>query len=589
MKSGATETSYLYLQEHYQFPSNVFVSHLPDQIKKSNHDYKILWAHHAYDQPIFLEFDHHIVHHIVSPSQWNKDQFIKYHNVPEHKITVIPNGVADMFSYSDKKTKTMIYTSIPYKGLEVLTKVIPKVHERHPDVKFKIFSSMSLYGPSNDPYFDLYDYLKTLPYVEYSQAVDQEELIPHYQESAFFVHPNIWEETFCVAMAEAMKCGAYPIITNIGALSEVAGESNASIVPIEGNPTSKGYQVTDNFINNFIEACCISLDYFDKDQPYYHEVSKIISDYVTEKYNWKTIAQQWECLIHKITGDSMTTDNSSALTYTPISAEQAVTDDNYLRQAFSNVLKWEESDKELAQGRTNFQIEKFIGMNTHNISVTFEHILKERRIMATGYMYKLIEMKERVREFDYKWKDHTDKTQPLMWEVGGPSGGHKKLCWYDLEELELTHYLKNSELEIRDRLHQMEHLDKMLDKLIERNGGKLVTREQFLAENENYWDTRLAQQALDDLMAAQTGISGANITAMRQASAPPIVDERNKFSEGYLPMETLMNPQGRMEFIQDLQKKVLRGYETVSGVDLGQGVLQQAKEDKQISGYFNGQ
>ena len=260
-----------------------------------------------------------------------------------------------------------------------------------------------------------------------------------------------------------------------------------------------------------------------------------------------------------------------------------------MRQAFSNVLKWEESDKELAQGRTNFQIEKFIGMNTHNISVTFEHILKERRIMATGYMYKLIEMKERVREFDYKWKDHSDKTQPLMWEVGGPGGGHKKLCWYDLEELELTHYLKNSELEIRDRLHQMEHLDKMLDKLIERNGGKVVTREQFLEENESYWDTRLAQQALDDLMAAQTGISGANISAMRQASAPPIVDERNKFSEGYLPMETLMNPQGRMEFIQDLQKKVLRGYETLSGVDLGQGTLKPAEEKKQIGGYFNEQ
>ena len=42
MKSGATETSYQYLQEHYQFPENVFVSHLPEEIKKSNHQYKIL-------------------------------------------------------------------------------------------------------------------------------------------------------------------------------------------------------------------------------------------------------------------------------------------------------------------------------------------------------------------------------------------------------------------------------------------------------------------------------------------------------------------------------------------------------------------
>jgi hypothetical protein len=287
---------------------------------------------------------------------------------------------------------------------------------------------------------------------------------------------------------------------------------------------------------------------------------------------------------HTIIGDSMTIDNSSALSYNPINAEQAVNDDNFLRQASDNVFAWEESDKEMAQGRTNFQIEKFIGMNTHNVSVTFEHILKERRNMASGYMFKLIEMKERVREFEYKWNDK-DKTQPIKWETGGPGGGHKKLCWYDLEELELMHYLKNSELEIRDRMHQMEHLDKMLAKLVERNDGNPPNREQFLKENENYWDTRLAQQALDDLLSAQTGISGANITAMRQASAPSIVDEKNQFSEGYLSMNKLLDSQGRQEFIADLQGKVMKGYEKISGKDLGYGAsISPAVENKQIEG-----
>jgi len=307
MKSGATETSYVYLSEHYQFPDNVFVSHLPEEIKKSNHPYKILWAHHAYDQPVFVNFDHNTVNHIVSPSQWNRDQLVKYHNIPEYKISVIPNGVADIFSYSDKKTKTMIYTSIPYKGLEVLARIIPKIHQVHPDAKFKIFSSMSLYGPSNDQFINIYDHLKTLPYVEYSAAVDQEELVPHYQDAAFFIHPNIWEETFCVSMVEAMKSGAYPIITNIGALAEVAGENNASVVPIDGTPTSKGYQVTEDFMNNFADACCLALDYYDKEQEYYYKVSKIISDQVSEKYNWKTIAEQWKTLISNIQNNQIDT------------------------------------------------------------------------------------------------------------------------------------------------------------------------------------------------------------------------------------------------------------------------------------------
>ena len=275
----------------------------------------------------------------------------------------------------------------------------------------------------------------------------------------------------------------------------------------------------------------------------------------------------------------------TALTYTPITAQDAVFNDDFLKQASNNVFAWEESDKEMAQGRTNFQIEKFIGLNTHNISVSFEHILKERRIMAAGYMFKLIEMKEKVREFEYKWNNVEDKTQPIFWETSGPGGGGKKLCWYDLEELELTHYLKGSELEIRDRLHQMQHLDKMLEKLVEQNGGTPPTREQFLEENQEYWDTRLAEQALDDLMAAQTGISGANIQAMRRASAPSMVDPRNQFKEGYLPMNKLLEPQGRMEFINDLQSKVMRGYEKLTGTDLGYGAaIQPGQENKQLEG-----
>jgi len=601
--TGGTEKCYDRLAEYYKLPDNVFVSHLPQEIIKSDRPYKILWAHHAYDQPMFLNFDHDTVTHIVSPSEWNKQQFIKWHNVPESKITVIPVGIYDIFSYSPNKTKTMIYTSIPYKGLKLLEEIIPRIQKRHPDTKFKIFSSMSLYGDNMlDTYIDTYQKLKTYPNVEYSRAVPQEQLVPHYQESAFFIHPNTWEETFCQCMGEAMKSGAYPIITNIGALAEVAGHGNASVVPMDGNPTTTGYEVTEDFINNFTDACCESLDVFDNQRQLYNEVSKKISNYIVEKYNWKDISSQWKTFIHNITGEqiTMTTENNGqaqqgALTYKPIEAQQAVQDDDYLRIASDNVFKWEQSDREMAQGRTNFQLEKFIGLNTHNLSVTFEHILKERRIMASGYMTKLIEMRERVREFDFKWNGK-DKSQPLVWEIG--TGEGKRLCWFDIDELNMTHYLKSSELEIRDRLHQMEHMDKMMEKLVELNDGVVPDRQQFLEENEDYWDKRLAEQALDDLMASRTGISIGNIQAMRRASGPSMVDGKNELKEGYLPMDTLLTQAGRDEFVMDLQKKVLGGYEKITGKDLGYGnALKGKEESKKIegnkeepkSGYYTGE
>ena len=583
MKSGATESSFYYLSQHYEFPEDVEVSHLPEELKKSSKPYKVLWAHHAYDQPAFVNFNHEEVTHIVTPSHWAKEQLIKFHKVPKNKITVISNGVSDIFTYSENKTKTFIHTSIPYKGLELMPAIIKRIQQKHPDAKFKIFSSMSLYGPLNDPYLELYEDLKKLPNVEYSQAVDQEELVAHYQDAAFFIHPNIWEETFCVSMAEAMKSGCYPIITNIGALSEVAGENFASVVPLDGTRTLKGYEVTEKFLNTFAEVCCTALDYFEGDRTYYNQISKSLSNHISQKCDWKKIAQQWKKLITRITSGEPMTNENTALSYTPVTSEQAVMDDNYLQQAFANVLKWEESDKELAQGRTNFQLEKFALLETHTLPVAFENTLKSRRQMAEGYMYKLIEMKRKVREFEFKWAGK-DRSQPIMWETGGPSGG-QELCWYDLDELSLTHYLKSSELEIRDRLHQMEHLDKILDKLMEQNGGKPVTREQFLEGDALYWERRFADQAMDEMIASQTGISIGNLHSMRRASAPSIVDKRNELPEGYLPLNRVLeSPQGKMDFLNDLQKKVLTGIQEVTGENLGMITGSPQEEQKKLQG-----
>ena len=584
MKSGSTETAYHFLAEHYQFPEDIEVTHFPEELKKSDKKYKILWAHHAYDQPVFINFDHKTVDHIVTPSHWAKENIVKYHNVPKDKVTVIPTGVSDKFTFSENKTKTFIHTSVPYKGLELMPEIIRRIHQKHPDAKFKIFSSMSLYGQQNDPYIELYEELKKLPNVEYSAAVDQEELIECYQESAFFIHPNIWEEVFCVSMAEAMKCGTYPIITNIGALSEVAGDNFASVVPIDGTRTPAKYEVTETFLNTFAEICCTALDYFEGDRTYYNQISKSLSNHISQKCDWKKIAHQWKKLITKITsGEPMTTENTE-LSYNPVTSEQAVMDDEYLQQAFANVLRWEDSDKELAQGRTNFQLEKFALLDTHTLPVAFENTLKSRRQMAEGYMYKLIEMKEKVREFDFKWADK-DKAQPIFWEEGGPGGGSKKLCWFDLDELTLSHYLKSCELEIRDRLHQMQHLDKILDKLMEKNDGKPVTREQFLDADGQYWERRFADQAMDEMIAAQTGISIGNLHSMRRASAPAIVDKRNELPEGYMPLNKILeSPQGKMDFLNDLQKKVLTGIQEVTGENLGMISGSPEEEQKKLQG-----
>jgi glycosyltransferase involved in cell wall biosynthesis len=559
MKSGASESSYFFLEEYYKFPENIIVSHLPQELQQSNKPIKILWSQHSYDQPVYLNFDFSICDLIVSPSNWCREQFIKYHHIPEDKIVTIPTGVSKKFTYSNKKSKTFIYTSIPYKGLEVLAQIIPHI----PEATFKIFSAMNLYDIQEDPYTELYEYLKSLPNVIYSPAVDQAELIEHLQDAAFFIHPNIWEETFCVSLAEAMSCGCFPILTDIGALPEVSNEI-ANIVHMEGTRTSKGYEVTDNFLNNFINACKSALHFFDNDRNYYNQISQSASRFASETYDWKTIAEIWKTTIQSLIGKQMTDKKFNQLTV--ITPEEAAKNEDYLKFALEEVLRWEEEDKELAQGRTNFQIEKFFLLEQYTVPSAFHAALKNRRILAEGYMQKIIEIKERVREFEYKWEGK-DKTKPVEWSTRGPNGG-TKLCWYDIEQIEMTHYLKSTELEIRDRIQQMDMFDKILNKLVEMNGGP-VTREQFEEDDNVYWERRFAEQAMDEMISSRTGISIGNIHSMRRGTAPTLVsDDVNRIKNGYGSIaEAMNNPDA---FLNGLQEKVLSGIGEVTGTSLDQ-------------------
>jgi len=559
MKSGASETSYIFLQNHISIPKHIHISHIPKDLYLSQKPVKILWAHHAYDQPHYLNFDASKIDLIVCPSNWAKDQFIKYLKVPENKLRVIHNGVNEIFTPSTNKSKTFIHTSIPYKGLELLPYIFPKILEKHPDAKLKVFSSMDLYGIQEDPYQSVYEQLKRIPNVEYYSAIDQEELVSHYQDAAFFIHPNIWEETFCVAMAEAMSCGCYPIITDIGAIPEIS-QGIATIVPIEGNRTPSKYEVTERFLNTFAESCIIACDIFEKERSYYNEISAKISNTALKCYNWDIISQEWQQVLQEYP----MSENFEELNI--ITAQEAVREDkDYLQQAFDNVLKWEESDKELAQGRTNFQLEKFFLLEQYTVPAAFQAAIKNRRIMAEGYMQKLIEMKQKHREFEHKWKGK-DKNEPIEWHANGPGGGGTKLCWYDLDELELANYLKSAELEIRDRIQQMQFFDRMIEKLVEQNGGKPVTKEQFEDEDHVYWERRFAEQAFDEMISKQTGISIGNLHSMRRGTGPALVTgDQNVIKNGYPELGLALNPETVLQFAQELQQKVIAGMEEVSG------------------------
>jgi len=554
MLSGATQSSFKFLYEHFTPPKNVAIDFNPHTLIQSSKEIKILWAHYNCDQQIYLNTDWEKITHLVCVSNWEKEQFVKYLKIPKEKITVIRNGGAEYFQPSSNKTKTLIYTSTPFRGLKYLPYIFAKVLQKHSDAKLKVFSGMNLYGQENDEYESLYQELKLMPNVEYSKAISHKELVQHYQDAAIFCYPNMWEETSCVSLIEAMRCGCYPVISNLGALPETSG-GHGTLVKMIGENKTDGWKPTKEFCDNFASEIVSVLDTY--------KYNSDISEFACKHYDWKSIALEWRELIDKLNNK----ENTMSYEITKLSeksSSEIVKDAEVLQRVYDEVFKWEEYDKEHAQGRSNFQIEKFIALDNFTVASSFNALLKNRRIMAEGLFSKIIEMKEKQREFDMKWKD-TPKDVPI--EFG--TGENKKYCWYDLDSLSLENFLRSAELEIRDRTQQIEFFDKLLNKLLEMNGGP-ITKDQFEQEDHIYWERRFANQAYDEMVSRQTGISIGNLHSMRRATAPTLVShDVNRVKNGFPDLgKAIEGGQGQIEFILGLQEKVMDGIGEVTGQDI---------------------
>ena len=159
-----------------------------------------------------------------------------------------------------------------------------------------------------------------------------------------------------------------------------------------------------------------------------------------------------------------------------------------------------------------------------------------------------------------------------------------------MDELELANFLKSAELEIRDRIQQMQFFDRMIEKLIEQNGGVPVTKEQFEDEDHVYWERRFAEQAFDEMISKQTGISIGNLHSMRRGTGPALVTgDQNVIKGGYPELGLALNPETTLQFAQELQQKVIAGMEEVTGQKLGMlgGQPQEPQQQLPQESFFN--
>lgn len=239
-------------------------------------------------------------------------------------------------------------------------------------------------------------------------------------------------------------------------------------------------------------------------------------------------------------------------------ADDVLDDSNeFMFKVYNECMKWEESEKELAGSRSNFQIEKFIIHDNFTLPSAFKAAIINRKSVAEGLLQGIQEAKRIAREFHFKW-DGKDKTLPIWWKNGR---GGEDLCWYDIDEFNFHRLIHGLNQGFQAAVDELEFFDKMIERLIELNGGKPITKEQYDEDQPKYWERRLANQSLDDLLAAKTGVNAGNIRSMRRASAPTVLPDDVNRTKG-----TFGDPNNPLAFLNSLQEHVARGIEEISGM-----------------------
>jgi hypothetical protein len=228
-------------------------------------------------------------HKIVFVSNWQMQAFISRYQIPWNRCIVLHNAINPIESH-EKPTDgpvRLAYWSTPHRGLSILAPVFDKLSEKY-DVELDVYSSFKIYGwAERDKEFEeLFDFCKKHPKINYYGSIPNATLRGQLKNTHILAYPNIWPETSCITLMEAMSAGILAVHPNFAALSETA--ANWTYM----------YQWTDNMnehaglFYNVLESAVQNIN--DPNLKLHLQAQK---SYADGFYNWQSRAHQWKSLL----------------------------------------------------------------------------------------------------------------------------------------------------------------------------------------------------------------------------------------------------------------------------------------------------
>lgn len=219
---------------------------------------------------------------IVCISDFHKLYFKETYGIENAIVIDLPVRVHDLYGMEvEKRPKSLIFTSVPDRGLQYMRQAWDKIKKEVPEASLTITSDYRLWGlqePRNEHFRAQWIAQKD---VAFFGAVKRAKLLELQLGADIFAFPNIYDELFCVSLAEAQVCGAYPVTSEIGALKTT---SLGTLIPGDPRDGRSG------FLGKFQDEIISLLKNEDELKAKQEDVRKR----AIERFNPENILAQWQ-------------------------------------------------------------------------------------------------------------------------------------------------------------------------------------------------------------------------------------------------------------------------------------------------------
>jgi len=195
----------------------LIVFRTPNDLAILSNGLKVWWSTDQYTRMNFAAFAPY-VDKIVCISPYHCNYFHDTYGIPNAVYIDLPVRVNEYAIPLEKIENRFIFTSVPDRGLVNLHRMWKRIVQEVPSASLVITSDYRLWGadsPRNDrhrmTWLDRGNF-------NFLGAVDRKRLIEEQLKAEIMLYPCNYEELFCIAVAEQMVAGGYPITSAKGAL-----------------------------------------------------------------------------------------------------------------------------------------------------------------------------------------------------------------------------------------------------------------------------------------------------------------------------------------------------------------------------------